>query len=154
MAKDLPSITGNDIPKRGVDGFLTHVARPITQKDLQNAIHTGLIEKFSTKNIKDPTPDQIEYEEMGLKNIDVIGVDASRSAARGDKADRTFVLDRTIGPVETRNVNINANVSLVDFLKREELNDATDLELAEAGIVIDITPEEVIDDEENYVADM
>jgi hypothetical protein len=151
MVKDLPSITGNDIPKRGVDGFLTHVSRPVTQKDLQNAIHTGLIEKFSTKNIKDPTPDQIEYEEMELKNIDVIGVDASRNAARGDKVDRAFVLDRTIGPVETRSVNINANISLDDYLEKLDASDATPKELAEAGIVIDA---EVTDDEENYVADM
>jgi hypothetical protein len=149
---DLPSITGNDVPRRGADGFLTIVSRPVTQKDLQNAIHTGLIEKFSTKNIKDPTPDQIEYEEMELKNIDVIGVDASRSAARGDKADRAFVLDRTIGPVETRSVNINANISLDDYLEKLDASDATPKELAEAGIVIDV--EEVTQDEEDYVADM
>lgn len=147
---DLPAVTGNDRAVCTPKGFLVR-ERPITQKDVKNVFDNAALEKFSTKNIEKPTADQQEFESENYTNIEAAVYQEVREAARGSASALTRLLDRTVGPVEQRTTNTNVNLSLVEFLKSEELNDATDMELAEAGIVIDV---EVTNAEENYAVDL
>lgn len=152
--KDLPAVTGNDRAICTPKGFLVR-ERPITSKDVKNVFDNAALEKFSTKNVEKPTADQLEFEQEGYTNIETAVYQEVREAARGSASALSRLLDRTVGPVEQRTTSTNLNISLVEFLKNEELDDATDIELEEAGIVIEVTAEEVTDSvEENYVADM
>lgn len=149
---DLPSITGNDRPASSSSGGVKIVERTITPSEIKNMRVEANLEKFSTKNIKEPDGDDIEFEQAGVGNLEAGILRQARKVGRGDAVALDKVLDRLEGPVEQRSVNINANVSLDSYLENLDVSDVTDLELEEAGIVIDV--EEVIDDEENYVADM
>jgi hypothetical protein len=150
MVKDLPAVTGNDRAVCTPKGFLVR-ERPITEKDVKNVFDNAALEKFSTRNIKKPTEDQQEFEASDYTNIEAAVYQEVREAARGSASALTRLLDRTVGPVVQRTANTNVNVSLVEFLQSEDLNDATDMELAEAGIVIDA---EVINAEEDYTRDL
>jgi|ERR1700723_1187791 len=150
MVKDLPAVTGNDRAVCTPKGFLVR-ERPITEKDVKNVFDNAALEKFSTNNINKPTSDQLEFEAEGYTNIETAVYQEVREAARGSASALTRLLDRTVGPVVQKTANTNLNVSLVEFLRSEDLNDATDMELAEAGIVIDA---EVTDVEEDYTRDL
>lgn len=154
MGKDIPAVTGNDRAVCGPSGLYI-IERVLTPKEIKAIRVNAALEKFSTKNIAEPTPDHKEYEVRGLTNIEAGIVHDIREGARGNSAAHERTLNRIEGPVEQRTLNANINMTLDDFLDREELNDATDMELEEAGIVIDVTAEEVRQtDEEDYVADM
>lgn len=153
MAKDLPSVTGNDRAVAGPSGLYI-VERILTPREIKAIRVNAALAKFSTKNITEPTKDHAEYEELGLTNIEAGIVEDIRKGARGDAAAHERTLNRIEGPVEQRSVNTNLNVTLDAYLEDLDTSDVTELELREAGIVIDVEVEEVIDDEEDYVADM
>src|ERR1700679_4184467 len=136
MVKDLPAVTGNDRAVAGPSGLYI-VERQITPREIKNIRVNAALETFSTKNIDNPTKDQLEYEERKISNIEAGELNYAREGARGNLAAHERNINRIEGPIETRNLSITASVSLDDYLDREELNDATDMELAEAGIVID-----------------
>jgi hypothetical protein len=149
MVKDLPAVTGNDRAVAGPSGLYI-VERQITAKEIKHIRINAALETFSTKNITNPTKDHLEYEERKICNFEAGELNYAREGARGNLAAHERNVNRIEGPIETRNLSITASVSLDDYLDREELNDATDMELAEAGIVIDA---EVINDED-YTHDL
>jgi hypothetical protein len=149
MAKDLPAVTGNDRAVCTPKGFLVR-ERPITQKDVKNVFDNAALEKFSTKNMEEPTKDQLEFEQEGYTNIETAVYQEVREAARGSASALSRLLDRTVGPVEQRTTNTNVNLSLVEFLNSPDLDDATDMELQEAGIII----EAEVTDNEDYAHDL
>ena len=150
MVKDLPAVTGNDRAVCTPDGFAIAL-RPVTEKDILNGYYAGAAEPFSVEHIEEPTSEDIAFEQMKLNNASVASRRQWRKAARGEQSALKYAEDRTIGPVVQKTASTNLNISLVEFLQKEELNDATDMELAEAGIVIDV---EVMNAEENYARDL
>jgi len=152
MVKDLPAVTGNDRAVCTDEGFLI-APRTVTQKDSKNAFDAAAAERFLVENIpvEERTKDQLEFDRRKFNNMTATVVQTWRNAARGDKTDRQFAFDRTVGKVEERSVSINASISLDDYLDKPELNNATAEELEEAGInMVDV----IVVDEENYAADL
>jgi hypothetical protein len=151
MAKDLPSITGNERPASSPSGGVRIVDRQITPAEIKNMRVNANLEKFSIKNIKEPDADDIEFDQAGVGNLEAGIIRQARKVGRGDAQALDKVLDRLEGPVVQQTMNANVSLSLVEYLRKEELQDATPEELEEAGIVIDAN---IINDEEDYVADM
>jgi hypothetical protein len=150
MAKDLPACTGNDRAVAGPSGLYI-IERQITAKEIKHIRINAALETFSTKNIADPTPDQLEYEERKISNIEAGELNYAREGARGNLAAHERNINRIEGPIETRNLSITASVSLDDYLDKPELNNATAEELEEAGI--DMVDVKIVDDD-NYAADL
>jgi hypothetical protein len=159
MVKDLPSITGNERPASSSSGGVRIVDRKITPAEIKNMRVNANLEKFSIENIEDPDADDIEFAQAGVGNLEAGIIRQARKVGRGDAVALDKVLDRLEGPVAQHNLNVNANISLDDYLEKLDASDATPKELAEAGIVIDAEVTDNEDsqsqiDEEDYVADM
>jgi hypothetical protein len=147
MVKDLPAVTGNDRAVAGPSGLYI-VERQITPREIKAIRVNAALEPFSTKNITDPTKDHLEYEERKICNFEAGELNYAREGARGNLAAHERNVNRIEGPIETRNLNVNANVTLVEFLQKPELQNATAEELEEAGII------DAVEVEENYAANL
>jgi hypothetical protein len=147
----VPAAPGDWIAASTDEGAMISCPRPITATHFKNALYAGAGEKFRLDLIppEDRTPDHVDFHEKKLNNASASAILEWRNTARGDKGSRDFAWNRTAGPVETKSTSTNLNISLVEFLKSEELQDMTPQEMEEAGIVIDVTPAD-----EDYAKDL